>query len=299
MAGQTTRDVNPMMQRPGTWRERERAVRSSPLPPIVRLIHPAPALAVTCLSAALASILALQAGSDFPLSRVALTTVGVFGSQVLIGALNDWADRDRDAGRSDKPIAAGRVRPATALLVAVAGLALQLGASYILGPLALLLGAGASASAVAYDLWLSRTALSPLPYLVSFGLLPLWIAAGVGTPVQRVTPAAVLVAPFAVASHLANVLRDFDADAAAGSRNLAQLLGRRRAHRLAVGLAALTGIGIGVAFAMTGQLAGWSVALGVAGLLAIAVGARTPAGLWTGMLLAAIAWTAAWALSSA
>jgi 4-hydroxybenzoate polyprenyltransferase len=270
-----------------------------PLLPILRLIHPAPAAAVTCLSAALASILALQAGGDFPTTGVALTTLSVLGSQVLIGALNDWADRERDAGRIDKPIAAGSVRPATALLLAGAGLVLQLGASIFLGPLPLLLGAAASASAMTYDLWLSRTALSPLPYLVSFGLLPLWIAAGVAVPLERVAAAGVLVAPFAVAAHLANVLRDFDADAAAGSRNLAQLLGRRRAHALAIGLAALTGAGVGLAFAIAGQLAGWSAALGLAGLLALVVGARTPSGLWNAILLAAVAWTAAWALSSA
>jgi 4-hydroxybenzoate polyprenyltransferase len=270
-----------------------------PLLPILQLIHPAPALAVTCLSAALASILALQAGGDFPTARVALTTLSVLGSQVLIGALNDWADRDRDAGRSDKPIASGRVRPATALLLAGTGLVVQLAAASFLGLQVLLIGAGASASAIAYDLWLSRTALSPLPYLVSFGLLPLWVAAGVGVPLERVAAAGVLVAPFAVAAHLANVLRDFDADAAAGSRNLAQMLGRRRAHKLAVGLAALTGIGIGLAFALAGQLTGWSAALGIAGLMALTLGARTPRGLWNAVLVAAVAWTAAWALASA
>jgi 4-hydroxybenzoate polyprenyltransferase len=266
---------------------------------LLQLIHPAPALAVTCLSAALASILALQAGGDFPTTRVALTTLSVLGSQVLIGALNDWADRDRDAGRADKPIASGRVHSTTALMLAAMGLVVQLAAASLLGPLVLLLGAGASASASAYDLLLSRTALSPLPYLVSFGLLPLWIAAGVGVPLERVAAAGVLVAPFAVAAHLANVLRDFDADATAGSHNLAQVLGRRPAHRLAVGLAAVTGVGVGLAFALAGQLTGWSAALGIVGLLALAFGASTPRRLWNAVLVAAVAWTAAWALASA
>ena len=275
------------------------AVRSSPLLPLLQLIHPAPALAVTSLSAALGSILALQAGGDFPTTRVALTTLSVLGSQVLIGALNDWADRDRDAGRTEKPIASGRMRPSNALLLAAIGLLVQLAAASLLGPLALLLGTAASASAIAYDLWLSRTALSPLPYLVSFGLLPLWVAAGVGVPLERVAAAGVLVAPFAVAAHLANVLRDFDADATAGSHNLAQVLGRRRAHMLAVSLAAVTGVGVGLAFALAGQLTGWSAALGIVGLLAIAFGARTPRGLWNAVLVAAVAWTAAWALASA
>jgi 4-hydroxybenzoate polyprenyltransferase len=270
-----------------------------PLLPFLRLIHPAPAVAVTCLSAALASILALQAGGDFPTTGVVLTTLSVLGSQVLIGALNDWADRDRDAGRTDKPIATGRVAPATALRLANAGLVLQLAASFVLGPLVLVLGAGASASAVAYNLWLSRTPLSPLPYVLSFGLLPLWIAAGVGVPLERVAAASVLVAPFAVAAHLANVLRDFNADAADGSRNLAQRIGRRSTHALSAGLVVLTGIGIGLGLALAGRLGTWSGLLWIVGLLAIAIGARTPRGLWNTILVAAVAWTAAWALASA
>jgi 4-hydroxybenzoate polyprenyltransferase len=269
-----------------------------PLPPILPLIHPAPAVAVTSLSAVLASILSVQAGGQLATGRVALTTLSVLGSQVLIGALNDWADRDRDAGRADKPIAIGSVRPVTALLLAVAGLIVQLAAAILLGPLALGLGAGASASAIAYDLWLSRTPLSPLPYLVSFGLLPLWIAAGVGAPLERVAPAALLAAPFAVAAHLANVLRDYQADAAAGSRNLAQRIGRRGAHAVAAGLALGTGVGIGVGLGLAERLGTWSGALWFIGLLAVAIGARTPRGLWNAILLAAVAWTAAWALSS-
>lgn len=269
------------------------------MPALIQLIHPAPAVAVTVLSAVLAAILAAE-GSAGPIAgRVAAITLSVLGSQVMVGALNDWADRGRDAGRSDKPLATGRLRPETALAVAGAGLALQLGASAILGPLPLALGAAASGSAVAYDLGLSRTPLSPLPYLVSFGLLPLWIGVGVGVPLERVAPAGLLVAPFAAGAHLANVLRDFDADAAAGSHNLAQWMGRRRAHVLAVGLVLLTGITIGIGFALAGRLAWWSGALGLAGLGALAIGARTPSRLWNAILVTAVAWSAAWALSSA
>jgi 4-hydroxybenzoate polyprenyltransferase len=155
----------------------------------------------------------------------------------------------------------------------------------------------AVASAATYNLFLSRTPLSPLPYLASFGLLPLWVAAGVGQPLERVLSAVPLAATFAVAAHLANTLRDWEADAATGSRSLAQLLGQRRTRLVAVVLAAGVGLGVGVALLISrGGAAG--LALGVIGLAAVGAGALRERHLWHGMLLAAVAWTAAWALGS-
>ncbi|HYM52264.1 MAG TPA: hypothetical protein VEW45_02115, partial [Candidatus Dormibacteraeota bacterium] len=70
------------------------------MPAAIRVIHPAPALAVVALSAALGAILLMQAG--LPLDeRWLLTVVSVAGSQVFTGATNDLVDRARDeaAGR--------------------------------------------------------------------------------------------------------------------------------------------------------------------------------------------------------
>lgn len=264
----------------------------------VRLVHPAPTLAVTALSAALATILGAQAGA-IPWSRVLLTTAAVLGSQIATGALNDWADRDRDAiAQPDKPIPSGQATPHAAVALVGAGLVLQVGASLALGLLPLVLGLAAVASAAAYNLWLSRTPLSVLPYLVSFGLLPLWVASGVGVGLERVAGAALLVGPFAAAAHLANTLRDFDADARLGSRSLAQTLGRRRSLLAAWGLALGVGAGVGAGFVLAGNLELVPGALGLIGLLAVAQGIAGPSRLWIGMLLAAVSWTAAWALAS-
>ncbi|HEX7172697.1 MAG TPA: UbiA family prenyltransferase, partial [Candidatus Limnocylindria bacterium] len=192
----------------------------------IRLIHPAPSLAVTALSAALGAILLAQ--SARPLDERWLATIAaVAGSQIFVGATNDLVDRGRDvaAGRLAKPLAAGDLSPGGAVWVASLGLAIQLAASLRLGGSFLLLGLVASGSALAYNLWLSRTPFSVAPYLVSFGVLPVWVATGVGIPLDRISVAPFLVAPFAAAAHLANVLRDFDADAVLGSRNLAQVLG--------------------------------------------------------------------------
>lgn len=255
-------------------------------------------MAVIGLSAALGAILLAQEGRLWD-ARLLLTVLAVTGSQILTGALNDWADRRRDAvAQPDKPIPAGLVSPRAALAVAAAGAALQLVASVPLGVVTVGLGALAAASAIAYDLWLSRTPASAVPYLVSFGILPLWVAAGVGVALERVAAAAVLVAPFAAAAHLANTLRDFEADAALGSRSLAQVLGRRRAFTLAWGLATATGIGVGLALVAGGGLTPAVGALGLVGLAAVAQGLAGAERLWAGMLVAAVCWTAAWALAT-
>jgi 4-hydroxybenzoate polyprenyltransferase len=270
-----------------------RAVRAA-----VRLIHPAPAIAVTALSGALAFILAREAG-PVDQAAVALTTAAVGGSQVFTGATNDLADQARDASlRVEKPLPAGDLSASTALWIAAAGLALQLVASGRLGTAPLALGIVAATSALAYNLWLSRTPLSVVPYLVSFGVLPLWVASGVGVPLERVAPAAVLVAPFAAAAHLANTVRDFEADAAVGSRCLAQVLGRRTAHRAALVLALGVGLGAAVGLLLVDGLEPVSLVLGAVGLLAILRGATDAERLWQGLLAAAVLWTVAWALGS-
>jgi 4-hydroxybenzoate polyprenyltransferase len=268
------------------------------MPAALRLIHPAPALAVVLLSAALGAILATQAGLPID-ERWALITLAIAGSQVFTGATNDIADRVRDAAaRREKPIPAGDLSLNAATWIASVGLAVQLAASWQVGGLALALGVVASGSALAYNLALSRTPFSAIPYLVSFGLLPAWIASGLGIPLERVLPAIPLVAPFAVAAHLANTVRDFEADAAGGSRSLAQVLGRQASRWIAAGLALAVGLGVGAALLIGGRATPASAGLGLLGLLAIAQGAPSERRLWYGILVAAVCWTAAWALST-
>ncbi len=268
------------------------------LPAALRLIHPAPAFAVVLLSAALGGILLAQASRP-PDSRLLLVVLSVAGSQIATGAFNDWADRERDAeARPEKPIPAGELQPRTALLMGVGGILLQVVTSAALGVVTLALGAAATVSALVYDFALSRRPASVLPYLVSFGLLPLWIAAGIGIPLERVAAASLLVAPFAAAAHLANTLRDFDMDAASGSRGLVQVLGRDASRALALALAMGVGIIVAVGLGAGGQLRPASAGFGLIGLLALALGAPNATRLWYGMLLAAVCWTIAWALAS-
>jgi 4-hydroxybenzoate polyprenyltransferase len=268
------------------------------IPAALRIIHPAPALAVVVLSAALAAIIDLQAGHSLD-GGVLLLVLAVAGSQVATGALNDWADRERDAeARPEKPIPAGEISPPATLFVAGLGILIYVAAAAPLGAVVLVLGLVGLVSAQAYNLALSRTPLSLLPYLVSFGILPAWIALGLGVPFARVLPAVILVAPFAAAAHLANTLRDWEADAAGGSRSLAQVLGRRLSQALAVGLSLGVGLVVASILAFGGQLRPVPAMLGLAGLVAVAQGARSAHRLWYGILVAAVCWTAAWALST-
>ncbi len=265
----------------------------------MRLVHPAPTLAVTALSGALGAILLSQAGRPID-ERWALTVIAVLGSQVVTGATNDLADRAEDtaAGRLSKPLVTESLSIGAALWIASAGLAVQLAASLRLGTEFLVLGLVAVASATAYNLWLSRTPASVVPYVVSFGILPLWIAAGVGVEVERVGAASLLVVPFAAAAHLANTLRDFDVDGRLGSRNLAQVLGRRAAHAAAVVLGFGVGTIVGLALLLSGSSSPVSLAFGAAGLVALVPGTASVPRLWSGMLVAAVCWTIAWALAT-
>lgn len=264
----------------------------------VRLVHPAPAAAVVALTVALAAILTAQSGRP-PGLRLLLTVLSVAGSQIATGAFNDLADRHRDARvRPEKPIPAGELGPRAAALIGLGGLALHAASSAALGGLALVLGATATGSALLYDFALSRRPASVVPYLVSFGILPAWIAAGIEVPLSRVLPAMLLVAPFAAAAHLANALRDFEVDRAGGSRSLVQVLGRGRSRAAALALALGVGVAVGVAFSLGGQLRPLPLALGALGLAAVAQGAWSARRLWYGMLLAAVCWTAGWALAT-
>ena len=102
----------------------------------------------------------------------------------------------------------------------------------------------------------------------------------------------------AVAAHLANTLRDWRTDALGGSRSFAQRLGRQASRRLAVALGLAVGVGVGVALLLGGGATAPGIGLGVAGLLAILLGWWGERQLWYGMLIAAVCWTAAWALAT-
>ncbi|WP_343958986.1 UbiA family prenyltransferase, partial [Pseudonocardia alaniniphila] len=147
---------------------------------LLRSSHPEPTVAVTVMVTALA----VTTGRDLP--GVLLVVAAVLTGQLSIGWLNDLLDAERDVavGRQDKPVAAGAVTTRTVavatVLAAVACVPLSLASGIAAG----LVHIVAVAAGWAYDLGMKSTALSVLPYLVCFGLLPVFVVLGLpGAPV--------------------------------------------------------------------------------------------------------------------
>jgi 4-hydroxybenzoate polyprenyltransferase len=193
--------------------------------------HPIPSLAVTALTAGLATLAGL------PLSRGILVTTAVFTGQLSIGWSNDYidAERDRAVRRSDKPVASGAVTPRAAGIAAVVALILTLVLSAALGWPGGATVLVTAACGWAYNLGLKATVLSWLPYAIAFGLLPAVVTLSASPPRWPAAWALTAGALLGVAAHLANVLPDLGEDAANGVRGLP--------HRLGAKATALAGAG--------------------------------------------------------
>lgn len=194
---------------------------------LARACHPLPSIAVTTFGTL------LGAGAGLPAPRVALLAAALLAGQLSIGWANDAVDAARDtaAARTAKPVVAGLVTARAVHRAAVVAAAGCVPLSLLLGALPGVLHLVAVASGWAYDLRVKGTPFSPLPYLVSFGLLPAVAATAAEQPVPwlLVVAAGVLGA----AAHFANTVPDADADARTGVRGLPQRLGPRRSRWVA------------------------------------------------------------------
>jgi 4-hydroxybenzoate polyprenyltransferase len=240
---------------------------------LARASHPEPAIAVT----AVAGLLALAVGHG-P-AAAGLVTATVAASQLAVGWANDAIDAGRDTttGRTDKPIAQGRVsRRTVAYAAGLASLLTLLLAGWS-GPLPAVAIVVGLASGLAYDWPLKATVLSPLPYAVGFAALPAYVVLALPAtpPVWLVAAGALLGA----GAHFANVLPDLADDAATGVRGAAHRLGRTGCQLAAAGLLlAATAV---LAFGPPGPASWWALA----GLLVAA--AALPAGWYAGQRAAA------------
>lgn len=190
---------------------------------LARSTHPGPTLAVTAIAVTLGVGVALVPWQLFVLGLAFLL------GQASVGLSNDWidAERDRAVGRADKPVATGALDAAVARNAAVATAVAAIAVTVVLGPWASLAHAVFIGSAWAYNLGLKSTALSVLPYVLSFGLLPL-VVTFARVPPALASPWALLAgALLGVSAHFANVLPDLDDDRATGVNGLPHRLGRR------------------------------------------------------------------------
>lgn len=241
---------------------------------LLRSSHPGPSAGVTLITVLLGVAVGLE-----PI-RVALLGLTMAFTQLSVGLSNDWLDaaRDRDAGRRDKPIARGEITVsavrAAALTAAGLGvlLSLTLGIPFAITHLVALAGGWA------YNAWFKHGPLSPLPYVMSFGLLPVLATLALPDPALAAWWAVLAGSFLGIAAHVANVLPDLADDAATGVRGLPHRFGRVGSTLLG-GLAltgaavALTiGIGLGSPVALIGF--GLSLAASVAAVVFTLRGSR-------------------------
>ena len=228
---------------------------------LVRAGHLQPTLAVVTVTTALAAL----AGRGAP--GCAAVATAVLAGQLSTGWSKDWFDagRDRAVGRTDKPIVAGDVSVATVRIAACTALAAAVPLSLLSGWRAATVHLVAIGSAWAYNLGLKATVVSPVPYAVSFGLLPAFVTLGLpGHPWPR---PAVMVATglLGVGAHFVNTLADRDDDARSGIVGLPQ--------RMSARWALVTGVGLLTCCAVTIRLLGGRAALAQSVLLVSTLGA--------------------------
>lgn len=198
---------------------------------LIRACHPEPTVAVTVVASALAISVGRGPGALW-------VAAAVLAGQCSIGWSNDVVDRRRDAavGRSDKPIAAGRLPGRLVAGFAGAAAVAAIPLSFASGVPAGAVHVGAVASGWSYNLRLKSTVASVAPYAVSFGLLPSFVTLGLpGRPWAPgwLTAAGALLG---AGAHFANAAPDLVDDARTGVRGLPHRLGPTGSRLAAVGL---------------------------------------------------------------
>jgi 4-hydroxybenzoate polyprenyltransferase len=188
-------------------------------------------------SAVLAYLFGVQGG------QALIVVAAVLCGQVSVGWSNDYIDSqvDKKLERTDKPVVRDQLDPQTLKLPIIVALVLVVPLSFLaaglVGGAAHLL---AVASAWAYNLFLSRTLWSWIPYTISFSLLMVFLVQAASTafwPSPLFLLAAALVG---VVAHLLNALPDIDRDVASGVGGLAVSLGKRASWWLTAAVASIT-----------------------------------------------------------
>jgi 4-hydroxybenzoate polyprenyltransferase len=255
---------------------------------LISASHPGPAAAVTTVTVVLAIGIGVEP------ARVVLLGAAMLAGQLSIGWSNDWIDADRDSAvaRADKPIASGLVDRRAVRLAAFVAAAAAVPLSALLGPAAALVNLLGIASGWSYNAWFKRTAASGVPYLLTFGTLPLLVTLSLTEPRAATWWAIAAGALLGFGAHFANVLPDLDDDARTGVRGLPHRLGRVPSGVTAfasLALASVTasvGIGSSVAGGLALAVAGMGVGLGIATAGIVLVITRPPTRLLFQLIIA-------------
>ena len=230
---------------------------------MVTASHSLPTLAVTTVM----TVFAWNIGWSGP--PLLIVCLAVLVGQLSVGWSNDAFDASSDAraGRQEKPTVSGMVSSQTLwgsawAAVLVSAVLSWLAAGLVGGSIHVF----ALTMAWLYNVFLSRTVWSWLPYALAFGAMPLFLYIGLdGKPGPWWT---VCVFAFvAVSAHLANALPDLETDQSAGVDGLVIRLGARLSTWLCW---LLLGIATGILVVVTvaQSAAAWTTAVLVIGFFA-------------------------------
>jgi 4-hydroxybenzoate polyprenyltransferase len=212
---------------------RAEAARPAIVLPLLRAAHFGPSVAVTAI------VVLLAVAMGLPVYEGIVVTLAVFTGQLTIGWGNDLldVDRDREVGRSDKPLANGDLTPSFVrrwlIVAAAACVALSLLAGWRSGAthLALLVAFGHL-----YNVYFKATPWSWLPYAVAFGSLPAVVSLANSPSRWPPTWMVGTAATLGIAAHFLNTLPDLDDDVATGVGGLPHRLGATRSRLIATAL---------------------------------------------------------------
>ena len=151
--------------------------------------------------------------------------------QAFIGWSNDYIDAnlDKSLGRETKPVVRYQLQKADLVIPMIVNLLVVIPTSFLaggfLGGLAHLI---AVASAFVYNRYLCRTSFSWLPYAISFGAYPLFIAQTASREFYPTAGLYFICVLVGVIIHLLNALPDIDIDRKASLGGIAVSLGRTK-----------------------------------------------------------------------
>ena len=235
----------------------------------IKASHPLPTIAVSLVISAFGWSLGWTG-----LSLLAVLMTILIG-QLSVGWSNDAFDVSLDAriGRTSKPTVAQDVSARALWLAAFTALLIAIASSWVVaGWLGGSFHVFAILMAWLYNIRLSRTAWSWLPYALAFGAMPAFLSFGLNDEPPTLWSVAVF-AIIGVSAHLANALPDAESDAAAGMSGAVVALGNRRSVILCWLLLAL-GSGILVVVSFTASV--WlALIIFVAFVLAVILGSRS------------------------
>ncbi|HSJ21669.1 MAG TPA: UbiA family prenyltransferase [Nocardioidaceae bacterium] len=264
---------------------RAEAARPPVLLPLLRAAHFGPSVAVTTIVALLAFALGL------PAHKGVVVTAAVFTGQLTIGWGNDLLDagRDREVGRSDKPLVSSDLTPSFVLrwlvVAAAACVVLSLLAGWRSGVTHLALGV---AFGHLYNLYFKATPWSWLPYAVAFGSLPAVVSLADTPPQWPPTWMVGAAAALGVAAHFLNTLPDLDDDAATGVQGLPHRVGATRSRLIATALLVLASAVAVLGPAGAPATWAWAALAVVVGLAALALVGRGKAPFYAALAIALV-----------